>query len=148
MQRGVFLHEVGLPGFLHERGLRGLGVAQKAAGIAQVQHPHHVVDAASVYRHPGMAAGAELLDDGVDIVFQVDAEDIGLRHHDVVHRGVLKIQDRQQHAPALEGEVGPFVKHGAELLRGKLLFLSVPCVLDKRSHDGVGGGVQDPHEGV
>ena len=42
-------------------------------------------------------AGRELADDVVPVGVQVNALDLAARHHDVVHRQVLKFEDGEQH---------------------------------------------------
>ena len=79
MQRRRLGDEVGLPSFLHDRGLGDLVLGQEARRVAQVQHADDVVDVAFEDRHPGMLAGADLREDVVQFVFEVDAHHLVAR---------------------------------------------------------------------
>ena len=59
--------------------------------------PFALVDVVAVDRQAGVAGGAQLLDDDLEFVVEVDAFDFVARDHQVVDRDLLQVQQAEQH---------------------------------------------------
>ena len=82
-----------------------------------VQHAHDAVDVALVHRQARVLALAQLIDDLVPVILHIDADDFGARHHDVLHRGLLQIENADQHLLMAMGNHGARLgDHGAQFL--------------------------------
>ena len=85
--------------------------------LLHVQHADDAVDFSLVHRQAGVLALAQLLDDPIPIVVEVDADDLVARHHDVFHRGIFQIQDADQHLlMAMRNHRAGLGDHGAQFL--------------------------------
>ena len=61
--------------------------------------PTQVVELAFVQRQARVRCLPQLVEDVFPVVVDIDGGDFLARDHDVVHRDVLEIEDRQQHLP-------------------------------------------------
>ena len=70
-----------------------------------------------------MLAASELAQDGVCVVFQVDADDFVSGHHDVIDGDILQIQDADQHVfvPG-RNQCAGLVHHGSEFFTAEMIF--------------------------
>ncbi len=119
IERGARRHEVRLAG----AGRLGQRIAIQAAARQLVHHLLHVQDAddavdfPSIHRQPGVLALAQLFDDPVPVVVDIDADDLVARHHDVFDGGVFQIQDADQHLLVAMRNHGAGLRHdGAQFL--------------------------------
>src|SRR5690625_3733781 len=117
--RRVLGHKVGilgkaLDGFPGER-LRA--AFQQASYLAHVKNADHVVDIAFEYRQPGELRFAELVDQLLGVVGEIESLDFIARHHDVVDGDLIQIEDIDQDAlPLLVNAAAGFVHYGTQLL--------------------------------
>ena len=108
-----------------------------------------VVDVAFVHRHPGVLAGADLGEDRLEVVVEIDAGDLLTRHHDVVDGDILQIEDRQQHRLVATWNHGAgFMYHRAQLVAGQVVGAAVDVADAQQPQQTVGNGIDQPHERV
>lgn len=96
-QRRAFRHEIRLHAGLAEILLGQAALGQQARDLAHVHDPFDLVDVVAVDRQAGVAGGAQLLDDDLEFVVEVDAFDFVARDHQVVDRDLLQVQQAEQH---------------------------------------------------
>jgi hypothetical protein len=118
-QRRAFRHEIRLARACQ---LHQALACQRVAGQF-LRHAFHVDDAdevvefAVVQRQPRVWCLAQLVEDVFPVVLDVDRGDLLPRHHDVVHRDVLEIEDGQQHlAVTRRDHRSRLGDHGAQFL--------------------------------
>ncbi len=96
-----------------------------------------------------MLAGADLGQNIFQRVVQVDAQHFVAGHHDVVHRHVFKIQNRQQHgAVAVRDQGARFMYHGAQLITGQAIAAVIHAFHANQSQQPVRHHIDQPHQGV
>ncbi len=96
-----------------------------------------------------MCAGADLFDDVVPVVVQVDADDLVARHHDVVDGDLFQVQDVHQHALVPFGnEHAGFVHQRAELLGLQRVVGSAHAALTKQPQHRVRQRVGHQHQRI
>ena len=66
---------------------------------AQVKDSDDLVDAVFVHGQTRVLACRDNVLDDVDIVIQIDTDDLVVRHHDVVHRDLFKVENADEHLP-------------------------------------------------
>ena len=90
---------------------------QQANCAFDVQDAFQRVEVAPIQGQPGVAGHENLVADLVEIVIEVDPDDFGSRHHDVLNRGLLEIEDPKQHLLVPPGDHGAgLTDHRAQLL--------------------------------
>ena len=82
-----------------------------------MQKAHHVVDVVAIEQDLGVGTVGQLAQYGFPVVVDVDGVDLAARHHDVLHRHLVQIQNAEQHLlMALGDEAAGLVDDGAQLL--------------------------------
>ena len=74
----------------------------------------HVVDMLPVDGQAGVLGTLDRLENGPGIVVDIDAGDLGAGHHDVLHRGVLQVQNADDHVLMVARDRRVLVQHGLE----------------------------------
>ncbi|MDT4856737.1 hypothetical protein FQZ97_911390 [compost metagenome] len=93
---------------------------QQARDLAHVHDAFDLVDVVAKHRQARVGGGGEQVDDGFDIVFQIDAGDFVARDHDVVDRDVFQVEDAEQHVLAvLRQLMAGLADHAAQFLGGQ-----------------------------
>ncbi len=64
-----------------------------------MQHSHNLIDMLTVNGQSGVFAPGDEVLNLPDVVIQVDADDLVVRHHDVIDRDLFQVEDAQQHLP-------------------------------------------------
>ena len=119
-QRCVFRDEIGRVAGGQQGVLGQLVVAQQAGDLAHVHHALDLVDIAAIHRQAGMRRAAQVTDDGLQIIVEVDAGHFVARDHDVIDRDPLQIEDAQQHVLAIGWQLrAGFAYHAAQFLGGQ-----------------------------
>ena len=73
--------------------------------VADMHHALRVVEGVSVDGQAGMAGGAEEVEQVAETGLDGDGDDVGARHHHVVHPDAVEAEDVLQHRPFLRREV-------------------------------------------
>ncbi len=63
-----------------------------------MQDSHDLVDAIAIHGQPRMFAAADDRGDICIVFIEIDADDLVVRHHDIVDSDLFQIEDAQQHA--------------------------------------------------
>src|SRR5690554_592150 len=107
------------------------------------------MDVAAVNRNPGVLRGVKLVNDVVNVVFNVDADDFVARHHDVVHGDLLQVENAQQHfLVTLGDEAACFMDQGAQLFPAQMVAgCQIGTGADQTEHNA-GDQVDEPDQGV
>ncbi len=114
-----------------------------------MQDADDVVDVTLVDRHPRVLTGADMAEDDVEIIVQVDAEDLLTRHHDVIDGDVLEIENRQQHAlVATRDHAAGFVDHGAQLVTGQAVGAAADIAHAEQAQQAIGDAIDQPDQRV
>ena len=118
IEGGSLGHEVRLTaaGDLDET-LAAQGAAHQLVRHAlHVQQADEVVELAFVHRQARVRGLSQLIKNVLPALAHVDAGDLLPRNHDVVHRDVPQVEDRQQHLPVTRGNDRRGFRHyGAQL---------------------------------
>src|SRR6056297_193624 len=111
VQRGAFRNEIGFLAKLHDHGLVNLLLLKQLRSTAQVEYALDVVDVAFVNRKSCVLAAAQLTQDCVSVVLQIDPYDLVAGHHDVIHGYFFEIEDADQHVLVLGWNQGSGLVH-------------------------------------
>ena len=100
VERGALRHVVRFarPGERHQFVAVELVAHQQPRDLLHVQDADQRLELAVVHRDARVPALADLFDDVVPVVLEVDAVDLAARHHDVVDRDLFQVEDAHQHA--------------------------------------------------
>ena len=149
VQRRALGDEVGWVHLPFQRGAIEALAVEDPAQIAHVQHADNIVDVVAPHRQAGVRAGLQGAQDGVVVLVEIDAEDLVARHHHVVHRHFLEVEDIQQHAPVRRGNQRPgLVDDGAQLLGGQVFLLPRCRVGAEQAHQAIGDKIHRPDHRV
>ena len=141
--------EVGLPGGRGQDFEVELAARDRVDHPAQVNHPFDRIDVAPIDRQLGMGAGEDGLLERPFTVIEVKARDLVLRHHDVVHRDLLEVQQAHQHgAVAIRHPNACLAHHRAELLRAQPFLAALGDAHAQQPQQPVGQPVHGAHQGV
>src|SRR5512139_3749384 len=101
----------------HELVAVALAAHEHARHLLHVQDADQRLEVALVDGDASVPAVTQLLDDVVPVVGQVDAVDLLPRHHDVVDRDLLEVEDAHEHAlVAMRDDGAGFGDHRAQFL--------------------------------
>ena len=134
---------------MHDHRLVDVGLLQQSGRAAKVQNALNVVDVTLEDRQPRVLAASELAQDGVCVVFQVDADDFVSGNHDVIDGDVLQIQDADQHVfvPG-RNQCAGLVHHGSEFFTAEMIFRGLGRGNAQQSQDTGGKQIDGPHQWV
>src|SRR3569623_3618421 len=146
IERRALGYEVRLLRNLGEKSFVEPGLNEQVDGGADVDYPFDaLIDAVAVERQTGVLAGGEQPEDVVQIAVEVDADDFTARHHDVVDRNVLEVEDAEQHTlVAAWNQRTRFIDHGAQLLAAELLNRRLGGREARELQKGIGYAVGEP----
>ncbi len=148
-KRRVFRHEVGLGTRGKQAFLGQLVVTEQAGDLSHVDDALDLVDVVAEHRQTRVRSGAQLADDRFQIVIEVDTGDLVARNHDVVDRHSFQVENAQQHALAIEGQVATrFAHHAAQFLGGQAVIALVGQVDAEQPEQAVAHPAEHGDQGV
>ena len=114
-----------------------------------MQYADHLINIVPVHRQACVFALLDDLLDGLVVFVEVDAEDFVVRHHDVVNRHFLEIEDADQHLPVAAGDTVPgFVYDRAQFLPGQRVEHGVVGVDAEQAQHAVRRGIGQPDDRI
>ncbi len=116
--------------------------------LFHVQKADDAINFALIYGQSGVLALAQLLHDPVPIVIDVDADDFIPRDHDVFDRGILEIQNADQHLLVAPRNHGAGLGHNrAQLFAAQGVCRHLPRHTEHAQY-AIGEQVREPNERV
>ncbi len=149
VQGRTFGDEVGVVHFPFQGTPVQTVLVDHPAEVAQVQHADNIVDVVAPYGEAGVRGGLQATQDLVVAVVEVDAVDVIARHHHIIDRDLLQIENVQQHAAvARRNQRTRLGDDGAQFLGGHMLFFGGPRVDPEQAQQAIGHTVHQPHHGI
>ncbi|MNN06441.1 hypothetical protein D3C81_1192320 [compost metagenome] len=124
-------------------------MGQQAGDAAHVDHALDLIEVVAVDRQAGVGGGAQLGDDLLEILLQIDADHLVARDHDVVDRDLLQVEDAQQHALPVGRQARPGLAHHAAQFLGGQAVLAGLCRVDaEQAQQAVADRTGEPYQRV
>ena len=101
-----------------------------------MQDAHHLVDRVAVHRQARVLALGDDAFDFLFVIFEVDADDLVVRDHHVVHRDLLEVENADEHLAVARRDARPGLVHDrAQFLAGqRLQFVVAGAHAEQKQH--------------
>jgi len=151
VQRRPFGNEVGFarPGQLEQPFPCQLTIRELVHDALHVQHADDVLELLFVHRHPRVRTRADLFEDVVPAVGDIDRRDFAAGYHDVVDGDAFQIQNAEQHPlMSVRNHRARFGHDGTQLFRAERMRCGLFRGNSQQPQHAVREQVRDPDERI
>ena len=114
-----------------------------------MQNADDLVDIVAVHGQSGVFTFLDDAFDVTDVIVQIDANDLIVRHHYVIDRDLLEIENADQHPTvSIRNSATGLVHDGAQLFLRQRMRSRVAATHTKQVQDTIGGDICQPDNRV